>query len=61
MAFIVIALVSLVVHHAIYNHSEALKEISGMNDYQLEKIYDATYFLTFIILIIYIIYMVWLR
>ncbi len=61
MAFIVIALVSLVVHHAIYNHTEALKELSGMNDYQIEKIYDATYFLTFIMLIAYIIYMVFFK
>ena len=61
MAFIVIALVSLVIHNLIYNHSEALKEISGMKDYQLEKVYDATYFLTFIMLKTYIIYMVFLK
>lgn len=61
LAFIVIALISLTINNLIYNHPETLKQLSGMNDYQLEKAFDATYFLTFIMLITYIIYMVFFK
>ncbi len=61
MTFLVIALISMVIHNLIENHAEELMHLSGMNKYQLEKIYDATYFLPFVMLILYIIYMVFLK
>lgn len=61
LSFIAIALVSLGINHLIYNHSDFLKEISGMNEYQISKVYDGTHFLAFMMLVAYIIYMVLLR
>ena len=61
LALIVIALISLTINNLIYNHSESLQQLSGMSDYQLEAVYDATYFLSFLMMIIYIIYIIFLK
>ena len=61
LAFIVIALISLTINNIIYNHPETLKQLTKMDDYELEKVYDLTYFLTFIMLIGYVIYITFFK
>ncbi len=61
LAFIALALISLIANYTISNHPETLMEISGVTEYQLSKAYDSTYVFTFLMLVIYIIYMVWFK
>ncbi|KKL45556.1 hypothetical protein LCGC14_2354450 [marine sediment metagenome] len=60
MSFIVIALVSIVVHWTINNHWSYFRS-QGFDEELLEKIYDGTNLLVFVMLIMFLIYMVWLR
>ena len=60
MAFIVIALISIVVYWKIINHWEYFRS-QGNNENFLEKVSTVALTLNFIMLIMFIIYMVFLR
>lgn len=60
MSFIVIALIALAVHHLIGNYSDFFNS-QDFDDELLEKVYDGSLLLAFIMLILFVIYMMWLR
>ena len=60
MSFIVIALISIVVNRTINSYWNYFKG-QGYDDNLLEKIYDGTLTMIFVMLILFLIYMMWLR
>lgn len=60
MSFIVIALISLIIHNAVENYIDFFRE-HNVSERYLEMIYEASSLLVFIMLIFFLIYMVWLR
>ena len=60
LSFIVIALIAIVVHNTLNAYWDYFRNQEFDEDF-LEKIYDASSFVVFVMLIMFLIYMVWLR
>lgn len=58
LGIVAIALVSLVINHAIYEHSEFIKEKTSLTQEHLEKIFKGTSYLVFILLIMFLVYQI---
>jgi len=61
LSIIAIAMTSLVINKAITDHSKFLIEKFNLDENNLEKLHDATYFFAFILMALYIIYRVFLK
>lgn len=58
LGMVAVALVSLLINHMIYNHSEFIIEKTEITEDQLEKLHKATSYFAFILLIIFLGYQI---